>query len=87
MDDDDPVRRLAQQIASYLEAHPDAVDTADGIRRWWLAPRGIEATPEQLQRALDRTVADGTVERRTLPDGRSVYARAAGGGTAFKRRE
>lgn len=80
MDDDDTTHQVARAISTYLATRPDAVDTADGIRRWWLPRLGVEATPERLQRALDRLVADGAVERRELPDGRSVYGRAASGG-------
>jgi hypothetical protein len=76
MDDDSAIRRLAREIAFYLEEHPDAVDTADGILRWWLSRRRIDATAEHVERALDLLIADGIVERRRLPDGRSVYARA-----------
>ena len=76
MDDDDAIRLLAREISLYLAERPDAVDTADGILRWWLPQRGIDTTPEALQRALALLIAHGVVERRELPDGRSVYARA-----------
>ena len=76
MDEDSAIRRLAQEISSYLDEHPDAVDSADGILRWWLPRRRIDATAEHVERALELLIADGIVERRRLPDGRSVFARA-----------
>lgn len=75
MEDEDSIRRLACEISRYLEERPDAVDTAEGILRWWLAPRGVETTREILRRALDTLVDARVIERRELPDGRSVFGR------------
>jgi hypothetical protein len=75
VDDEDAIRRLAREISLYLAERPDAVDTADGILRWWLPQRGVDATPEALHRALALLEEDGVLERRELPDGRSVYGR------------
>ena len=73
MEDEDSIRWLAHEISRYLEERPDAVDTADGILRWWLPPRGVETTPDVLRRALDALVEARVIERRELPDGRSVF--------------
>ena len=78
MADDDAIRSLARAVSTYLATRPDAVDSADGILRWWLPQLRIEATPEDLQRALDLLVSEGAVDRRGLPDGRHVYGRARG---------
>ena len=75
MGEADALGLLAREIALYLDERPDAVDTPDGILRWWLPRRRIDATPEMLQRALDVLVANGTIERRMLPDGRWAYGR------------
>jgi hypothetical protein len=75
MGEADALGLLAREIALYLDERPDAVDTPDGILRWWLPRRRIDATPEMLQRALDVLVANGTIERRMLPDGRRAYGR------------
>jgi hypothetical protein len=76
MADDEVVRSLARGISRYLSSRPDAVDTADGILRWWLPQLHIDARAEQLQRALDLLVARGVVDSWELPDGRRVYGRA-----------
>jgi hypothetical protein len=76
MADDDIVRSLASAISRYLSARPDAVDTAEGILRWWLPQFHLDARAEQLQRALGLLVARGVVDSRELPDGRRVYGRA-----------
>jgi Fe2+ or Zn2+ uptake regulation protein len=77
MHEEDSIHLLAQEISRYLAERPDAVDTAEGILRWWLSPRGVETTPQTLGRALDALVDAGVIERRELPDGRSVYGRVS----------
>jgi hypothetical protein len=60
-------------IRRYLDAHPNAFDTADGIARWWLPAEQIEARTSLVLAALDELVASGEVERRALPNGDMVY--------------
>jgi hypothetical protein len=49
----EPIQR---DVLAYVLAHPDARDSADGIRNWWLtgALRGIAAA--EVRRALDELV-------------------------------
>jgi hypothetical protein len=75
MDDDEAVHLVVRGISSYLADHPEAVDTAEGILHWWLPRLRIDATVSAVHCALDRLRAQGTVERRALPDGRHVYGR------------
>ena len=77
MDDADAIHLLAHEVSRYLAERPDAVDTAEGILRWWLPQRGVETTPDILRRALDALVDARLIERRELPDGRSVYGRVS----------
>ena len=81
MDDSLAVHRLAAEIVQYLADHPDAVDTAEGILRWWLPSRGMESSPETLRRALEALVEAHTIGTRELPDGRSVYGRVSDNGS------
>ena len=34
---------LARQISGYLDRHPNAADTLEGITRWWLKRDGGDA--------------------------------------------
>jgi hypothetical protein len=63
---------LAARILKYLKAHPNACDSADGIRQWWL--EGTGATLDEVSAALDRLVAEGRVER-IQRDSREVFRR------------
>jgi hypothetical protein len=72
---DEPVHAIAHTIQRYLEVNPDAADSAEGIRRWWLPPALAEESPGTVEEALDRLVAAGVITRRPLPDGRVLYAK------------
>ena len=70
----DRVANIADAIERYLRAHPDAADSVEGIRLWWLTGDGAEESPECVGAALERLEAAGIVDRRTLPGGQVVYA-------------
>lgn len=70
---DDPVAAVAEEVMRYLAQHPEAADSAEGIQRWWLAPRRVEAPLDRVLCALDVLVRDGAVVRRALPDGSTVF--------------
>lgn len=70
---DDDCERL---IERYLEEHPDAADTAEGISQWWLSEPGPTLSVSDVQRALDALVARGVVGRIDRPGMPSIYRRA-----------
>lgn len=56
----DPV---ARQIAAYWVAHPQAGDTAKGIREWWLSDTlGWAVNEEQVRQALQTLLDEGVAE-------------------------
>jgi hypothetical protein len=44
--------RIALRILAYLEEHPQAKDTIEGISQWWLAGEGSQHKIAGLERAL-----------------------------------
>lgn len=75
--DDELVAAVACEILRYLAQRPDAGDTADNIRRWWLAQLRVEEAATRVQRALNQLVSDGAVIRRVLPGGGVIYSASA----------
>jgi hypothetical protein len=73
---EDEVRQLALEIRRYLQTHPCAADSAEGIAAWWIAGahHGGLAVVES---ALERLVGEGTMRKEVLPDGKTVYSGAA----------
>ena len=66
--------QLAEEIVRYLEDHPNAADTTEGIAKWWLRLQGFQVSIESVQEALDYLVAKSLVKRRTKGDGESIYS-------------
>jgi len=58
---------LMRQILRYLDAHPDALDTADGIAKWW-----VYADGKAVEKAIERLMQKGILQRRKL-GGLSYY--------------
>jgi len=44
---------LARAILRYLERHPEAKDSLDGIARWWIQREWCERQLADVERALD----------------------------------
>ena len=68
------VDRLETEIRTYLETHPDATDTADGIAAWWVqgAP-----TRSSVVQALARLIASGEMREIRTSTGIILYAKAS----------
>jgi hypothetical protein len=65
---------VCDAILRYLAMHPDAADSAIGIRQWWLQDQDVNPTPEELQDALNRLVADGLIRRDERIGGVDIYS-------------
>lgn len=70
------VETIATAIVDYLQAHPRAADSADGVARWWLGPAHSNVTVEQVEHALDLLVSRRAVRRVRLMDGTILYSQA-----------
>lgn len=70
----DPDPHLQRQILQYLQAHPDAGDTVEGVCDWWLASSGKEDR-KRVERVLRSMVSSGLLSGRYLPDGRLIFRR------------
>jgi hypothetical protein len=71
---DRDIEGIARELERYVDRHPAAADTVDGIARWWLA--GPSQPPARdVEAALDLLVMRGVLSRHLLPDGNTVFAR------------
>jgi len=77
----DVLNEIAHEVLAYLDVHPDAADTTEGIKKWWLMQRLAGYSHTRVQLALDRLEATRAIERRVLCNGREVYARPRRAGT------
>jgi hypothetical protein len=67
---------LAKIIERYVNCHPRAADTSEGIRGWWMGLREQNDTLEDVESALEYLIGRGCLERVVLADGTVIYARA-----------
>jgi hypothetical protein len=63
------IESAVREIERYLHAHPNASDTLEGVRDWWLAALGRLLSVDVIQAALDRLVESRVVEARPIPGG------------------
>jgi Fe2+ or Zn2+ uptake regulation protein len=68
---------LAEQILRYLAAYPNAVDSREGIERWWLQDVGSSFGPQAVQAALDLLVSQQHLNKVVLAGGQVIYSRVA----------
>jgi hypothetical protein len=74
--DEAKIACIAAEIERYLESHPRAADSMEGIRQWWFARLRVEEGAMQVSEALRLLLARGVVVEKRLPDGTLLYAAA-----------
>lgn len=71
--DDAVVSVLVEAIAFYLEAHPHAADSPEGIQAWWL-PTPLNHGPlAAVVAALEELERRGIVEKAVLDENCAIY--------------
>lgn len=68
------VNTAAEQILGYLQTHPHACDTLEGIAAWWLLRHRIASSLTEVQQVIKQLVAEGVVKQNLGPDGRTTYS-------------
>jgi hypothetical protein len=66
---------VTEEVLSYLDRHPDAADSLDGIVQWWLPRQRYEIERERIEAVLEVLVKKGLLVKSRLVDGTVVYAR------------
>jgi len=69
------VHEVAHAIRDYLMRHPQAVDTASGIQRWWLLPVFGEVSLVIVEAALASLEQQGEVRKLEEPWREATYLR------------
>lgn len=65
--------KLTQQILEYLEEHPEAGDTLEGIATWWVQCQQVSESVIAVRQALQQLESDGIVTERKTPSGKTLY--------------
>jgi len=54
--------RVRELVLGYLDDHPTAMDTLDGIAEWWVLRQQVEIEVRRVSRVLTALVRDGVLE-------------------------
>ena len=65
--------QIAREILLYLEKHPDAQDTLEGISRSWLSDGGSTYKPIIVQEVVKDLVLEGTILETKTPGLHNLY--------------
>jgi hypothetical protein len=63
---------LQRAVLRYLQAHPDAADTARGIVQWWVFQELVRHRLPDVQNELDQLVRAGLLCARRRGDAETV---------------
>lgn len=72
-----PLSLVSEAILAYLQRHPGAADTAQGIACWWL-PEALRGDEILVARALDALLAEGRIRRHINADQHMIYSGLGG---------
>lgn len=67
------VRQVADLIENYLDNHPNAADTAEGIAKWWLPLEG-DVSDLVIEQALNYLCSKSIVTRNNTSNGHTLYS-------------
>jgi hypothetical protein len=67
-------REVESAVLGYLQQHPDAADTREGIVSWWLPQQRYEIERQRIEQALGHLVERGQLRCDRLPGGAVLYA-------------
>lgn len=65
---DERVINAAREIEQYLETHPQAADSLEGIAMWWVSRQRIRNELEVVRAALETLSAMGVVTTGQMTD-------------------
>jgi len=67
---------IASIIERYVQEHPHAADTPEGIRAFWVSRQRVGDSVDDVRKALDYLVARRRLSSSILPDGQVIFRAA-----------
>lgn len=65
--------RTPEMILNYLRKNPNAGDTVEGISRWWLEIERIDNTVDDVMKALESLLQEGSIKEHRSRGGGTIY--------------
>jgi hypothetical protein len=68
--------KIAMEILRYLESHPQAAETLEGIEAWWLSSHRSTSKKQVsvIRSIVERLVKDGKLTPHKVQNGRTYYS-------------
>jgi hypothetical protein len=66
---------LVRTILDYLDSHPQAADSVEGVARWWLGSCAGQFTLTEVERALTQLADCKRLRQETLADATTLYSK------------
>lgn len=66
---------IRKEILQYLQTHPDAADSLNGIVNWWLSSKCSAEDMKKVECVLEQLIKDGLVKKIALIDKTIIYKR------------
>lgn len=67
------VARIADAIRQYLNEHPRAADTFEGVVHWWLLRQRYETAMTLVGEALDMLIQEGVLDVEKRQGSATIY--------------
>ena len=67
-------RELAAVIRRYLQSHPNAADTKEGVARWWLSVQRHKDAVEAVDKALRILILEGVIREVPRVSGEPLFS-------------
>ena len=64
---------MRKEILRYLQIHPNAADSLNGIVDWWLPSQYKNEDVEKIEQVLEQLITDGLVKKVFLIDKTVLY--------------
>ena len=65
---------VAHEIQKYLQDHPHAADTLDGISKWWISRIRVEEATLTVSKALEILEREGKIKKTVSVNGKQIYS-------------
>ena len=65
---------IQNELMDYIQQHPNAADTAEGIRQWWLIKRVSDYNQDMIQLSLDQLVESHSLRKIKGGNGKEIYS-------------
>lgn len=70
---DTDIVQIAHEIMQYLQRHPNAADSLNGIAQWWLARQRYQNALDKVNLALDLLIKQNYIKRTDNRHGQTIY--------------